>query len=127
MCEAADWSPILVRAFPVVHGALGGALSGFVALSIALLTRSRRSDSACYDSCVAVEGFFVAYMVGFLLCWRTSRIVIGCLLALGIVLSDPLSPLALCLIAGFSFGFVREWLRINTAGLGEPAAEGRGP
>lgn len=67
---------------------------------------------------MAALGFIVAYMVGFLLCWRQSRIVIGWLLALSIVLSDPLSPLALCLIAGFSFGVVWEWLRMDTAGLG---------
>ncbi|MDE0109574.1 MAG: hypothetical protein OXN96_17325 [Bryobacterales bacterium] len=70
----------------------------------------------------------LGFIVGFLLFWRPSRIAIGYLLVLGIVLSDPLSPLALCLIAGFLLGIAWEWLRTDAAGLGEePAAEGRGP
>ncbi|MXY70198.1 MAG: hypothetical protein F4Y47_16835 [Acidobacteriia bacterium] len=69
-------------------------------------------------------GLIAAFMVGFLLCWRPSRIAIGSLLVLGFVLSDPLHPAALFLIAVFIFGLVREWRRIDAASLGEePAAE----
>lgn len=70
-------------------------------------------------------GLVVAFTVGFLLCWRPSRIAIGSLLVLGFILSDPLRPAALLLIAVFLFGLVREWRRGAAAGLAEePAAEG---
>lgn len=67
----------------------------------------------------------LGFVFGFLLCWRPSRMAIGGLLVLGFVLSDPLAPAALFLIACFVFGLVREWRRADAASLAEePVAEG---